>query len=61
MKPYRTLYYVMKNSNIGLLMDIMREVCIIFWAFVVLKLKYKTVILKQVYIIDTKAINSISW
>lgn len=50
-----TLYYTIKNGDIGLLKHVMREIFIILWAPAASKPKYAKAILRQVYIFDTKA------
>lgn len=55
MEPYLTLCYSIKNGDIGLLRDALREVCIIFQASSANKPKYARETLHQLHIINTSA------
>lgn len=59
MEPYMTLYYAIKNGDIGLLKHAMREVCIILQAPAALKPKYARAMLRQVHIFDKKVADPI--
>lgn len=52
-----TLCYAIKNDDINFFKHVIREICIMFQASIASKLKYVRAMLKQVYIIDTKAGN----
>lgn len=54
-----TLYYTIKNNNIGFFKYIIRKVFIIFQIVKVLKLKYIKAIFKQIYIFNIKTVDLI--
>lgn len=54
-----TLYHAIKMSDIGLLCQAIREVCIILQAPATSKPKYAKAMLRQIHIIDTKAVEPI--
>lgn len=59
MKPYITLYYLIKYDNIGLLKYAIREICIILQTLTTQKPKYACKMLRQVYVFSTKAADPI--
>lgn len=54
-----TLGYSIKNENIRLFQNIIKEICRIFLAPFTRKPKYAQEILRQIYIFNIKATNSI--
>ena len=59
MEPYMTLCYAIKHGDIGLLRHALREVAVIFQAPAAKKPKYAKALLRQIHIIDTKAVDPI--
>lgn len=55
MELYITLSYTIKYDNIGLLQNLIQEVCIILQATTTGKSKYAQAMIKQLHIFDTKA------
>lgn len=54
-----TLCYAIKHGDIRLLCHIIREICVIVQAPVACKPKYVQVMMRQLYIIDTKSVDPI--
>ena len=50
-----TLSYYIKYGDISFFQHAIREITIIFWVSIAKKLKYTRIIMRQVYIFDTKA------
>lgn len=58
-EPYITLCYAIKHGDISLLRYALREVTVIFQVPVAKMPKYAKTLLKQIHIIDTKAVDPI--
>ena len=59
MEPYMTLCFAIKHTDIGVLTHALWEVAVILQAPVAKKPKCAKTLLKQIYIIDTKAADRI--
>lgn len=59
MEPYMTLYYTIKNDDIGFLKYMMREIYTILEVPAALKPKYARPMLRQIHIFDTKVADPI--
>lgn len=59
MKPYMTLCYIIKNKDIDLFWHIIKEIAIILQVLAISKPKYTRLILRQLYIFDTKTVDPI--
>lgn len=59
LEQYLTLCYFIKNGDIGLLQDVLWEICLIFQAPSANKPKYARETLHQLHVVDTPAADMI--